>query len=841
MKTLELKKDFYWLGVLDSELRVFDIIMQTEFGTTYNSYLLKAGDKTVLFETAKEKFFDEYLEKVKELTELSKIDYLVLEHTEPDHVGSVSRLIELNPNIKVVATATAINFLSQIINRDFYSIAVKDGETLQVGDKTLRFMVLPNLHWPDTMYTYVEEDNLLITCDSFGAHYSFEDVLRSKVVDTEGYMRAAKYYFDNIIGPFKPFMLKALDRIDGLPVDMICTGHGPVLDSNIEEMKEIYRKWCTVVNPNTKKTVVMPYVSAYGYTKELAGEIGRGIRDSGDVEVRAYDMVEEDAAAVMDDIFFADGLLFGTPTILGEALKPIWDLTTSMFPGVHGKKLASAFGSYGWSGEGVPHLLERLKQLRMKVVDGFKIKFKPSERELLDAYEYGYQFGCVLQNKENPRKKAGGRTLVKCLVCGAVFDSSLENCPVCNVGRENFIPVEADDVTFREDTKEIYLVLGNGAAGDAAAQAIRERNATCSIVMVSAEEVSSYNRPMLTKSMLANFNSSQIAIHDEAWYQEQNIYNMLGKKVVSLDPEKREVMLDDGIKLSYHKCIYALGAESFIPPVPGKELDGVFAIRSIKDAESVNAKLPGVREAVVIGGGVLGLEAAWELSKSGCSITVLEAAGMPMARQLDEGGAGMIQTLVEAAGIRLMLSTEAQALEGDGHVTGVRLKNGEVLPAQMVIFSCGIRANVALAKDAGIVTERAIVVNERMETNFPGLYACGDCAQYNGVNFGIWPQAIEQGKVAGANAAGDMLSYTQVDAALTFNGMKTSLYAVGDNGKNPDHKYRTVEFKDMLRKTYEKYYFYNNGLAGAILIGDTKKLAEVTKAVAEKRPFKEMF
>lgn len=400
MKTMELKKNFYWTGVQDHDLRVFDIIMETEFGTSYNSYILKGSEKTVLFETAKEKFWDEYLASLQNLTDIKDIDYIVVDHTEPDHAGSVEHLLEMNPDIQIVGTTAAINFLKNIVNRDFKSIVVKENDTLSLGDKTLRFLILPNLHWPDSMYTYIEEDKTLVTCDSFGAHYAFDGVLRSKVTDEEGYLKAAKYYFDCIFGPFKPFVLKALDRIKDLDVDMICCGHGPVLDSHLDEIKELYRKWSTVVNPNPRKTVIIPYVSAYGYTAQMAQEISRGISDAGDVDVRCYDMVEADQGKVLEELGFADGILFGSPTIVGEALKPIWDLTTSIFAGTHGGKFAAAFGSFGWSGEAVPNLTERLRQLKMKVVDGLRIKFKPNEQELRECYEFGLRFGRLVLGKE---------------------------------------------------------------------------------------------------------------------------------------------------------------------------------------------------------------------------------------------------------------------------------------------------------------------------------------------------------------------------------------------------------------------------------------------------------
>lgn len=843
METLELKKNLYWTGIKDKDLRVFDIIMETEFGTTYNSYLIKGSEKTALFETAKFKFFDTYLAELKQLVDISKIDYIIVDHTEPDHAGSVEKLIEMNPNIKIVGTAVAISFLKNIVNRDFYSIPVKENDTLSLGDKTLHFMILPNLHWPDTMYTYVEEDKVLVTCDSFGSHYTFDGVLRSQVTDEDGYMSALKYYFDNIIGPFKPYMLKALKRIENLDIDMICTGHGPVLDSKIPEILDTYLKWSTVINPNQEKTVVIPYVSAYGYTAEIAEEIARGIRESGNIDVHLHDCVTSDQAEVLADIGFADGILFGTPTIVGEALKPIWDLTTSMFACTHGGKLASAFGSYGWSGEGVNHIVERLKQLRMKVVDGLRIKFKPGKNDLIEAYDYGYDFGCILLDKENPRvkEKSAKKKLVKCLVCGEIFEEGIEICPVCGVGKENFVPVEVEEVSYRNDTSEFYLILGNGAAGVSAAEAIRERNKTCSIVMVSNESVLSYNRPMLTKSMLASFNPSQLAIHDEQWYQDRNIINVLDKTVQSMDTQLKEVAFADGLKLKYDKCIYALGSECFVPPIPGHDKDQVVAIRRLSDVVKIGNMLPDVKHAVVIGGGVLGLEAAWELSKAKCQVTIVEVANQLMGRQLDAGASDMLKDIILEKKMDIRMGANVEEIEGEGAVTGVRLAGGEVIPADLVIVSAGVRASTKVAQEAGIQTDRAIVVDEKMHTNLTDIYACGDCAQYEGINYAIWPQALEMGKVAGANAAGDSLTYETLNAALTFHGMDTALFAIGDNGKNADIKYKTVEFKDPMKMVYEKYYFSNNRLCGAILLGDTSKMAKVTVQVEEHTNFKDMF
>ncbi len=842
MRALKLREGFYWTGIIDDTLRVFDIIMYTEFGTTYNSYVMKAGDKVVLFETAKEKFFDQYLENLKEIIDVGHIDYLVVSHTEPDHAGSVERLLDYSPQMKILATGCAIGFLKEIVNRDFVAIPVKDNQTMEIGGKTLRFMVVPNLHWPDTMYTFIEEEQILVTCDSFGSHYCLPEVVSGKITAEEDYKKALRYYYDCIIGPFKPFMLKALDRVESLDLTMVCTGHGPVLEgSRIREVMSLYREWSTVVNPNQKKTVIIPYVSAYGYTGELAAEIARGVADSGDVDVRSYDMVTADKGKVAEELLFADGILLGTPTIVGEALRPIWELTLDMFPGTHGGKYAGAFGSYGWSGEGVPHIMERLKQLRMKVTDSYRVRFKPSEADLVGAYEYGYRFGCLVQDKkpELPAKK-GGRRLVKCLVCGEIFDASLEICPVCGVGKENFVPVEDDVSGFVNNTEEYYLILGNGAAGFNAAKAIRERDKTGSIVIVSNEPYAAYNRPMLTKAIVSGLEADQIAIADKGWYEENRIYQMLGRTVTAVDMKAREALLDNGGKLYFTKLIYALGSECFIPPIKGSDKSQVVAIRRLDDVRRLEKLMADGKNAVVIGGGVLGLEAAWELKKAGLSVTVLEAAPMLMGRQLDADFGELLKKIAADSGVTIHTGVTVSAISGEERVTGVALADGREFPADLVVVSAGVRANVGLAKEMGLEIGRAVMVNERMETNLPGVYACGDCAEYKGVNYAIWPEAMEQGKTAGANAAGEATEYQAVPAALTFHGMNTELFAAGDCGKNLNLLYKTAEFRDMGRKQYRKYYFLNDRLCGVILLGDTSLMAKLTTALENHASYKEV-
>ena len=838
MDHLELKKDLFWVGIEDYELRTFDIVMHTEYGTSYNSYLLKGSEKTALFETAKVSFFEDYLKHIESVCDVKDIDYIIMNHTEPDHAGSIEKLIAMNPEIKVVATPTAINFLKEIINHDFYSIPVKENDTLSLGNKTLQFMMLPNLHWPDTMYTFDVEDKALFTCDSFGSHYATDEVLRSKVTDEQAYLGAAKYYFDNIIGPFKnPYMINALERIKGLDFDMICTGHGPVLDSHIDDLLKLYRTWCTPENPNDRKTVVIPYVSAYGYTAQLARQIAKGINDSGNVAVKLFDMVQEkDIGKVSAEISFADAVLFGTPTIVGEALAPIWALTTSMFAATDKGKLASAFGSYGWSGEGVPHILERLKQLHMNVVDGFRVRFKPDENQLKDAYDYGYSFGCKLLNKEVKSPAVNTGKLVKCVICGAVFDASITVCPVCGAGEESFVPYEETAPTENKNSQLVYVILGGGAAAVSAAEAIRQRDTTGRIVMISKEKDLPYNRPMLTKALLADFSSTQVAIHPWSWFDENHIEFLSSSQVEKLDTAAQTCVLADGTSYHYDKCIYALGASCFIPPIEGSKDEKVKTIRTLDDVALIQNLIRDKKRAVLIGGGVLGLEAAWELSKAGKDVTVLEAMDRLMPRQLDEQASAMVKASAEKHGLHMYTGVKITKITAEGDERIVHTETGDY-PCDLVIVSAGVRANTVLAKDAGIECDRAVVVNAKMETSAANVYACGDCAQYNGVNYALWSQALEEGKTAGANAAGDALEYVPEAPALTFFGLDTPLFASGDLGGNAALQYKTLEIKDGSRGTYRKAYFLNSRLCGVVLVGDLAKMRELGAAVKDHASF----
>lgn len=390
MSAILAKENIWYVGVLDPDLRVFDIIMHSDYGTSYNSYLVKGTEKTVLFETSKAEFYDEFLANICEVCDPSTIDYIVVNHTEPDHTGSMQRLLELAPNAQVLGSNSAIMFLKEIVNAPFAHRVVTEKDEIDLGGMTLKFISVPMLHWPDSMYTYIPEAKALFTCDSFGCHYADKRIFNDQI--DGDFTDAYKYYFDHIMGPFaNPYVRAALNKIEGLDIHFIGNGHGPVLRSNIQHYLDLYRAWSTPVKTPGKR-VVIAYVSAYGYTKMLAEQIAAGAAEAG-AEVKMFDLVTDDKEAARAAIAEADGFLLGSPTILSDALPPIYEMLIGLNPIIDKGKVAGAFGSFGWSGEAVPNLISRMEQLKLYLpLEPIKVRFRPRESDLIAAKHYGIDF-----------------------------------------------------------------------------------------------------------------------------------------------------------------------------------------------------------------------------------------------------------------------------------------------------------------------------------------------------------------------------------------------------------------------------------------------------------------
>lgn len=396
-KILDVTKDVQWIGVLDFDIVTFDVVMETKFGTTYNSYFINAEKKAIV-ETTKEKFWDVYEQKIRKVCDPAEIEYIIVDHTEPDHTGNIRRLLEIAPKATIVGTGNAVRYLKDLIGPDFPHRVVKDGDTLDLGNKTMRFISAPNLHWPDSMYSYLEEDKLLFTCDSFGSHFAHEEMYDDKVGD---FTEAFDYYFDVILKPFSKFMLKAIDKISDLDIAAICTGHGPLLRSNWKKWVERSRSIAeAAIKHPEKPRVFLPYVSAYHKTGALANQIAEGIRAAGDIETAVCDVENMPIGELDMNMTQSTGVLVGCPTINQNILLPIYKLFAVISPLRDKGKLAAGFGSYGWSGENAKIIPSMLKNLKLNVQEeGVFVKFTPSEEEMQKAFDFGKTFGERLLSK----------------------------------------------------------------------------------------------------------------------------------------------------------------------------------------------------------------------------------------------------------------------------------------------------------------------------------------------------------------------------------------------------------------------------------------------------------
>lgn len=377
----KLKDNIYWVGVKDPDLKVFDIIMETKKGTTYNSYVIN-DEKVALVDTVKTGYYDEFKENLLSVIGDKKIDYIIVQHTELDHSGSLIKLINDYPEAKIVGSKSAITYLKNILNKEFsYIEATKE---INLGETTLEFITAPNLHWPDTIFTYVKERKLLFTCDFTGSHYCPEGSITSSLNDD--YFIEMKYYFDCIMGPFKKFVLNGLDKIKDLDIECIATSHGPVHVTNIEKILNLYEEWATEEKIDDKKIEIF-YISAYGNTEEMAKFLKQKVEELGYIA----DITEITSIPIEDSISKierAAGFMIGSPTINQDAVKPSWDLLSLVSPIINRGKVAMAFGSYGWSGEGVKMLTSRLKDLKFKVVEpGLSFCFVPSDNDYKNAEE----------------------------------------------------------------------------------------------------------------------------------------------------------------------------------------------------------------------------------------------------------------------------------------------------------------------------------------------------------------------------------------------------------------------------------------------------------------------
>lgn len=378
-----------------------------------------------------------------------------------------------------------------------------------------------------------------------------------------------------------------------------------------------------------------------------------------------------------------------------------------------------------------------------------------------------------------------------------------------------------------------YVLIGNGIAALSAAENIRKNDVDAKITMISNESYLTYYRLKLSHLLGQEYELNSLLVRPEKWYHDNNISLRLNTKVEKIDAKNKTLVLSRGEEIGYDRLIVASGSSSLIPNVTGKDKKGVYAIRSLNDVESLNSFIRDKKKGIIVGGGLLGLEAAWTLKQSGYDITVVEFFPRLLPRQSDEEGSLILKEIIESKGIKLVLGAEVTEITGR-NVEGVRLKDGTYVEADFVIFSAGIKPNIDMVMDSGIKINRGIIVDEYMKTSTEDIYAAGDVAEFNGKIYGLWTVAMAQGKCAGLNAAGIITPYKEIPPSSTLKVTGVDAFSAGD-----------ISGVDCISKSYRenniyyKLFFKDSRIIGAILIGDITKSTKLKKAIESGQDFTE--
>jgi len=375
-------------------------------------------------------------------------------------------------------------------------------------------------------------------------------------------------------------------------------------------------------------------------------------------------------------------------------------------------------------------------------------------------------------------------------------------------------------------TRQI-LIAGSGNAGLSAAKAARDQDPEAEIIIFGEEKRLPYYRLRLCDYIGKSINNDELEVRNREWFDKNRIQIETSAKVTAIDPSSKKIDVN-GKEYSYDSLVLATGSTPVIPPFTGKEYSGIYTIWTIEDIVEINAKIPYVKKAVVIGGGLLGLEAAYKISETGIEVALIECMPRLLPKQLDEEGSEIFKSKVESLGIPVYCGKYVAGFEGgnDGHVKKVHMTDKTVLDADIVIVSAGVAPNTAIFRNTGISMDHFVNVNEKMETSIKDIYAAGDVASVNGKWFGQWLAAGRQGQVAGTNAAGGNAVYQVTDIPYMLTTMGTRVVSSGDKGDiQPDGSatYMIDRKSDKERFNYSKLVFRDGVFVGYILIGEPAK------------------
>jgi flavorubredoxin len=391
LQKVEIKPDIYWVGGIDWDIRNFHGY-STRRGTTYNSYLIM-DKKITLIDTVKHYLFDEMLARIKEIVDPQKIDYIVSNHVEMDHSGSLPKMIKEAPNAKIITSTRGEKGLLRHYKKDLGFQVVKSGDTLNIGKRTLHFVHIPMVHWPDSMVTYIPSDKLLIPNDAFGQHIAsserYDDEIDWGILREE----AAKYY-GNIVMPYGDQVNKALEAVSGLDIDMIAPSHGIIWRSRIPKIIEEYKKWA---NYKADKKALIIYDSMWGSTEKIAYSLLEGLSEVG-IQVNIRNLTKTDMSDIITDVQDSKLILLGSPT-LNNGMMPSMGGFLTYLKGLRPRnRIGFVFGSYGWGGQAVGEIEKVLKDLSWDMpFDSINLNYIPDENELNEVKKVGNKIGKYLK------------------------------------------------------------------------------------------------------------------------------------------------------------------------------------------------------------------------------------------------------------------------------------------------------------------------------------------------------------------------------------------------------------------------------------------------------------
>ncbi|NLJ81199.1 MAG: anaerobic nitric oxide reductase flavorubredoxin [Firmicutes bacterium] len=381
-----------WVGKIDWELKWFHgYEYSVHKGSSYNAYLIR-DKKTVLIDTVWQPFAKEFIANLKEIIDLDQIDYIISNHAEIDHSGALPELMREIPETPIYCSANGIKSLKGHFHEDWNFVPVKTGDRLDIGENKLVFIEAPMLHWPDSIFTYMSGDNILFSNDAFGQHYASEFMYNDLVDQAELYHEAIKYYA-NILNPFSPLVKKKIDGLLALevPVDMICPAHGVIWRQDPLQIVNKYLEWSQAYQENQ---VTIVYDTMWNGTRRMAESIAAGLIKADDhLEVKLYNAAKTDRNDILTEVFKSKAILLGSPTVNRSILASLSAFTDAAAGLSFKNKKAAAFGTYGWSGESVAVLTNRLKEAGFQLVsDGIKAAWNPNSDALVRCYQFGQQF-----------------------------------------------------------------------------------------------------------------------------------------------------------------------------------------------------------------------------------------------------------------------------------------------------------------------------------------------------------------------------------------------------------------------------------------------------------------